>query len=157
MATTTSARESTLSILTLSRDSAGTVRMNCRRLLKTNSRRPAGFVTFLSRSRQSSQQFCRLPISFWAGVQATPSLAPASKRPSPLLLLPNPALKYSVMIPKPCVPQGQRRTERLRNPIARPRAAIARSQLRSLVPGSHNSGRQLTREPFAISAVGVSF
>jgi len=40
MATATSARESTLSILTLSRDSAGTVRMNCRRLLKTNSRSP---------------------------------------------------------------------------------------------------------------------
>ena len=35
--------------------------------------------------------------------------------PPPPLPSPNPALKYSVMIPKPCVPQGKRRKKRLRN------------------------------------------
>jgi hypothetical protein len=60
-----------------------------------------------------------------ANLRPTPPLSRAaetSKRPPPLLLpslalpcLPSPALKYSVMIPKPCVPQGKRRRERLRN------------------------------------------
>jgi hypothetical protein len=80
MATATSARESTLSILTLSRDSAGTVRMNCRRLLKTNSRRPAGFVTFLRRSRRDSQPFWRLPVHLRAGVRHKPPLNWAGTR-----------------------------------------------------------------------------
>jgi len=39
----------------------------------------------------------------------------ASSRFCPLRLSPNPALKYSVMIPASSVPQGKRRTERLRN------------------------------------------
>jgi hypothetical protein len=58
----------------------GTVRTNCRQLLNMNRHGPSGSITFLSRSRRSSQLFCRLPGSSWAGVRVTPS--PASVRSS---------------------------------------------------------------------------
>ena len=51
-------------------------------------------------------------VSISASARPTPPLLPAI----PLLLTPNPALKYSVMIPIPFVPQGKRRQERLLNP-----------------------------------------
>ena len=51
-----------------------------------------------------------LKASASASARLTPPLLPL-----PPLLSPNPALRYSVMIPKPCVPQGKRRSERLRN------------------------------------------
>ena len=59
---------------------------------------------------------------------APPMLVPCLSTPlTPLLLAPNPALKYSVMIPKPCVPQGKRPYERLRNPcVSTIRSSVAR-------------------------------
>jgi hypothetical protein len=61
-----------------SRGGTGTVRMDCRQVWNTKSRGPSGFIAFLSRSRTSSQPFCRLPASLWAGVEQTAS--PASVR-----------------------------------------------------------------------------
>jgi hypothetical protein len=52
--------------------------------------------------------FQSVPLRF---CPPTPPLVP----PIPLLLSPNPALKYSVLIPTPFVPQGKRGNERLRN------------------------------------------
>ncbi len=75
-----------------SRGRRGTVRMDCRQSLNTNSRDPSGFITFLSRSRSSSQPSWWVPESFWAGVRYTPSLVTAPKRLSPLLLASPPLL-----------------------------------------------------------------
>ena len=73
--TWSSAALSTSSISISLQGRTGTVRRNYRQVLNTKKRGPSGFITFLSRSRSSSQPFCRLPASLWAGVRYTPSLA----------------------------------------------------------------------------------
>jgi len=63
---------------------------------------------------------------------ASARFCPAAPFPFP----PNPALKYSVMIPKLVVPQGKRRTERLRNRHSLVWKAPP-SPTPSIVPASH--------------------
>ncbi len=72
----------------------------------------------------------------WLRPPGRPSLhrvPPRFRSPHPCS--PNPALKYSVLIPKPCVPQGKRGNERLRNVLLYSSSSRIPINLRSVARG----------------------